>query len=158
MKPKPRPSLEPSELPAYPKIGLTRRLGPFLLFLAVAGLHEGLAIYAAKAWIDDGDVMRLQLCWYCAWEGALLLFLLVNHCLLGIRQIGRARLAVFWIIQASWAALGFWIYGVVLVKQPFAIQSVGGWILAAFILAVLSEGLGKKDHETEPGRTFSHRY
>jgi hypothetical protein len=42
-----------------------------------------------------------------------------------------------------WFTLGLWCFGVLFAAQPFAVEGVGAWLVGAYVLAALTEDLGR---------------
>jgi len=126
---------------------------PFAGFIALVAVHEGLGCVTSLLWYHAESFVAIQTAWYCVWEAVLLAYFMANHFRIG-STLGIARLWAFWAVQAVWFALGLWFFAVLFVDQPFAVEGVGGWLVGAYLLAALSEGLGR----AKSGRIGDDRY
>jgi hypothetical protein len=119
-----------------------RRLLPSLGFVALVAVHETLGCAAALLCYRDRSFVALQVSWYCAWEAILLAYFVHNH-VMHRGLMGAARLTAFWLAQTMWFTLGLWCFGVLFAAQPFAVEGVGAWLVGAYVLAALTEDLGR---------------
>jgi hypothetical protein len=145
MKP-PQEEAGPRLVPVPPEAPRARRLLPVAGFITLFLVHELLGWAGAFYWYHDESFAAIRLGWYGAWEALLMGYFAVNHLRLrGQGGPGPLRLALFWAIQAAWFALGAWCFGVLFEGQPFAVEGVGAWLAAAYLLAAVAEGAGRKE-------------